>query len=122
MAQTLHNMKRMEKARRLLRKKSTKPEILLWSRLRKGQTGFKFRRQHSIGPYVADFYCGELRLVVEADGPLHFEEKGKIHDCKRDEFFRSRDLRVARFSTDRIMEDVGGVVEKIIEICEGLGK
>ncbi len=57
---------------RQLRKQQTRSEGLLWQLLRNRQLlGFKFRRQHQFGDYVADFYCHEGRLVVECDGLVH---------------------------------------------------
>lgn len=56
---------------RRLRRDLSPPEAMLWQKLRGGKAGAKFRRQHSVGPYVVDFYCREARLIVEIDGEAH---------------------------------------------------
>ncbi|MHB0858108.1 MAG: endonuclease domain-containing protein [Anaerolineae bacterium] len=62
----------IQESAEVLRKQSTPAEALLWQNLRgRRLAGAKFRRQHPIGPYVADFYCAEQHLVVELDGPVH---------------------------------------------------
>ena len=67
-------MKQIKRAR-ALRKTSTDAETLLWSRLRNRQfRNLKFRRQVPLGHYIVDFYCHELRLVIELDGGQHSEE------------------------------------------------
>jgi very-short-patch-repair endonuclease len=70
--QLIHNLAFLTDRRRNLRRNSTRAEALLWACLRKSQVdGKKFRRQHSIGPYIADFYCPEFRVIVELDGAAH---------------------------------------------------
>src|SRR3546814_11675317 len=71
-------------AARKLRRELSLPEILIWQRVKSAQTGLKFRKQHPIGPYVADFYCSRAHLVVEVDGEAH--ERGDRHgrDERRD--------------------------------------
>ena len=67
-----------------LRRTMTEAEIILWNELRnKKLNGYKFRRQHPIKNYVADFYCHEARLVVEVDGEIHKDESTKEYDEKR---------------------------------------
>jgi very-short-patch-repair endonuclease len=70
-AMRVYNIPEKKMARRLLRNNATPQEIILWSRLRKNRLGSKFRRQHSIGPYIADFYCPEKTLIIEIDGSQH---------------------------------------------------
>src|SRR3546814_9850940 len=67
-------------AARKLRRELSLPEILIWQRVKSAQTGLKFRKQHPIGPYVADFYCSRAHLVVEVDGEAH--ERGDRQDRK----------------------------------------
>jgi len=63
---------------RQLREHCTNAERALWFRLRAGRlSGYKFRRQHPIPPYIVDFYCHELKLVVELDGSQHTYAKDK---------------------------------------------
>ena len=56
-----------------LRKNMTDAETVLWMYLRLGMNGLRFRRQHPIGLYIADFYCHKLKFIIEADGSIHNE-------------------------------------------------
>jgi very-short-patch-repair endonuclease len=83
--------------------------------------GFKFRRQVSIGSIVVDFYCPELKLVVEADGDSHYETPDqRIKDKKRDNDLRALGLQVLRFTNLEITENIEGVVFKIKEFIDQL--
>jgi very-short-patch-repair endonuclease len=68
--------KTSEKAKgQLLRKNMTNAEALVWSKIRDKQIeGSKFRRQYSVGQFVIDFYCTELKLAIEIDGDSHFQD------------------------------------------------
>ena len=72
---------------RRLRRTMTLPEVLPWHGLRGDRTGYKFRRQHPIGPYVADFCCLGAKLIVEVDGEAHERRDGPERDERRDKFF-----------------------------------
>src|SRR5688500_14758603 len=86
-----------ERAKRL-RKRMTKVEKMLWNELRRNNLkGYYFRRQHPISYYIADFYCHEVRLVVEVDGPTHDTEEGRRKDEKRDKAMKEFQLTVVRF-------------------------
>jgi len=103
---------------REFRKKQTTAEDLLWQLLRNRQVlGFKFRRQHQFGDYVADFYCREANLVIECDGAIHGSNERWHHDQERDAYLISQGLKVLRFSNDRVLNDTANVVE---EICQAL--
>ena len=71
---------RIENARRL-RRECSAAERAVWERLRKKRLGFKFRRQHTIGPYVADFYCCEAKVALELDGQQHNAEADRYRDA-----------------------------------------
>ena len=73
-----------------LRREMTDGERLLWKRLRSEQLGFKFRRQHPLGGYVADFACLAPKLIVEIDGSQHVDQQA--YDAKRDVFLDATDL------------------------------
>lgn len=104
----------LTKLARELRKKQTSPEKLLWGLLRNRQLfGFKFRRQHQFGDYVADFYCREAQLVIECDGEVHDLNEPWHHDQNRDAYMIAVGLRVLRFSNDRVLNDIEGVLEEI---------
>ncbi len=82
-----------------LRRQSTDAERRIWSYLRGGKlSGYKFRRQHPIEPYIADFYCVEAKLVVELDGRQHSEPAAVIYDKVRTESFAAKGIHVIRFS------------------------
>jgi very-short-patch-repair endonuclease len=97
---------------------------MLWARLRalRGE-GPTFRRQHAIGPYVADFYSSAARLVVEVDGARHTEDAQLAHDERRDSYLREQGYIVLRVPAGEIMrsaDDVAqGVVEAAIAQCRG---
>ena len=101
--------------RRSLRRESTAPEQRLWRRLRAGQLGMKFRRQHGIGSYIADFYCVRVKLVIEIDGDSHVVDDNAImHDKQRDDYFYSLNIRVLRFTNREVMTNIDGVLAVIL--------
>lgn len=81
---------------RKLRRNETDYEYRLWQALRNRSIGFKFRRQHPIGPYVADFACPEAKLVIEIDGPWH--EHRVEQDTRRTEHLKAFGYEVVRFA------------------------
>ncbi len=112
----VHPPKELVEKARSLRKNATDVEQLLWSLLRDRQlAGHKFRRQHPIGDYVADFFCHEANLVVELDGGQHNEEKQKQKDIKRTAFLESQGLRVIRFWNNEVLQNTEGVMETILQ-------
>ena len=99
---------------RTLRKDPTHAERVLWQRLRRRQlAGFKFRRQHSVGPYICDFACLEASIVVELDGSQHAEQFD--YDMHRDLFLRSRGFRVLRFWNNDVLVRTEVILETIYE-------
>jgi len=99
---------------REVRSVQTSAEAVLWKILRNRQLlGFKFRRQHQFGDYVADFYCHEGRLVIECDGWVHSENEQWQHDQARDAYLLSQGLHVLRFTNDEVLNDLETVIEKI---------
>ncbi len=111
--QTLHNVKNKEKIRKQLRKSATPQEITLWSRIRRKQLGYRFRRQHSIGKYIVDFYCSENKLIIEIDGWQHRKENNLGYDIKRTKFLESLGYKVLRFWNSEINKNISGVMLKI---------
>jgi len=90
----------------------------LWQRLRGLQLQVKFRRQHPVGPYVADFYCREAGVVVEVDGDTHhLTDEARAHDRARDAYMASLGLRVLRFGTEEIGRNMDGVVHTAWLAC-----
>ena len=100
--------------RRLLRKNSSKAEILIWERLKGKQVlGYKFRRQYSVGAYVIDFYCPALKLAVEIDGDSHFQEEAEDNDKQRQAFIESFGVRFLRFTNEEVFTNSRGMLEVI---------
>jgi very-short-patch-repair endonuclease len=107
------NKDALERAKSL-RRVSTPSEETLWERLRDRQVaGLKFRRQVPIGPYIADFFCHELRLVLELDGSIHDEEPQIAHDENRDANLQDLGYRILRFPNRIVQEDIGSILEAI---------
>lgn len=103
----------IEEAREL-RKKQTKAEEIFWQLVRNRKfNNLKFRRQHQIGNYIADFYCNELRLVIEFDGEVHNSPEQQKHDSKRDKFLTSSGFKVLRFKNQEILNSPESVFEEI---------
>ena len=96
----------------------TDAERALWSRLRGEQLGVKFRRQHPLGGYVADFACLAPRLIVELDGSQHANQQA--YDDRRDAFFRSQGFTVLRVATDAPFVNMEGVLVSILDRLESL--
>jgi very-short-patch-repair endonuclease len=95
-----------------MRRQPTLAESRLWRLLRDRRLeGLKFRRQVPIGPYVADFVCYRLRLIVEADGPPHGESRT---DSSRDLWFARQGFTVLRFSNERVVVWSDGVLAEIL--------
>ena len=94
-----------------LRRGMTDGERLLWQKLRGEQLGFKFRRQHPLGSYVADFACLAPQLIVELDGSQH--EDQQTYDAKRNAFFASHGFDVMRFHAHLPFSDLQSLVEAI---------
>jgi very-short-patch-repair endonuclease len=111
---SMHNLENKKDFRRKLRKSSTPHEIILWSRLRRSQLGCKFRRQHSIGKYIVDFYCPEKRLIIELDGGQH-AEKQKDYDKQRDEYLKNLGFKILRFWDSDINSNLESVLNRILE-------
>jgi very-short-patch-repair endonuclease len=108
------NILKLKNRRVDLRKNQTAQEILLWEQLRREQLGYKFRRQHSIGGYVADFYCPSKKLVIEIDGSQHFKKESREYDQVRSDYFRGLNIKVLRFTNIEINTNIKEVVENIM--------
>ena len=103
---------------RLLRNNMTIPEKILWERLKgKNILGLRFRRQHPIDIFIADFYCHEARLVIEIDGEIHEEQIE--YDDGREAEIEKYDIKVIRFTNDEIMNEMESVINKIKAVLKG---
>jgi len=100
-----------------MRREPTEPERLLWSRLRDRRLGgYKFRRQHPIGAFVADFACVECRLIVEADGGRHVDSE---YDVYRSKWLHTQGWQVIRFWNNEVRENPNGVADAILLALHG---
>ena len=104
---------------RELRRSPSLPEGLLWQQLRERPHGLKFRRQHPFGPFIVDFYCPAVKLVVEVDGNSHDMGTRPAQDAARDRWLAERGLRLLRFNAADAMKDVGSAVTAILAVARG---
>ena len=96
------------------RKKSTEAESILWTQLRGKQLAdYKFRRQHIIGHYIADFYCHAHSLVVEIDGSIHQLPEVKDNDEQRTAWLVEHGYKVIRFRNNEVIGNIDGVLKSI---------
>ena len=100
--------------RKELRNNPTNVEVFLWLKIKNSQLGFKFRRQHSIGPFILDFYCPIKKLAIEIDGSQHFEDEKLKYDLKRAEYLRVHGITVLRFTNIEVLKNIEGVVTIIL--------
>lgn len=103
---------------RALRQGSTDAEALLWSRLRARQLGnLKFRRQHPVGFYFADFACVEIGLAIELDGGQHAEDAEASYDQKRSDEMAAPGFYTLRFWNNDVLLQTEAVLEKILQVA-----
>jgi very-short-patch-repair endonuclease len=104
--------RRLKPIAREIRHFPTAAEDVLWQALRRHELGgLHFRRQHPIGSYIVDFYCAKAKLVIEFDGPIHLSQVEE--DANRDDFLVTTGLRVLRFTNDRVLEAIDGVIDEV---------
>ena len=112
----IHSKKPLKERRRELRKNMTPEEKILWKHLRKKFLGARFQRQHSIGPYITDFYCAKKRLVIEIDGSQHSKPESKLYDSDRTGYIEAQNIHVLRFSNQEVSKNIQIVITKIEKI------
>jgi very-short-patch-repair endonuclease len=99
-----------------LRRPMTPQELGLWLRVKNRQLGgFKFRRQHPIGPYILDFYCAQVRLAVEIDGQSHWSAEQERHDVRRDAYLLEIGIETLRLSAESLKRP-RAAAEQILEV------
>lgn len=96
-----------------MRREPTHAEHVLWQVLRRDKLKVRFRRQHPIGPYIADFACPEHNLVIEVDGDVHEEAEQVDRDHAKDEYLTKQGWRVLRFRNERVLDKLDFVVNEI---------
>ena len=99
-----------------LRKEMTPAEKVLWNRLNKSQLGVRFKAQHPIDIFIADFYCHKCKLIVEVDGEIHLSQKEA--DENRTAELERFGLTVIRFTNKEVLNDVEKVVDEIRKIID----
>lgn len=112
----VHNNKIFIERRKELRQNATPAEKKLWWYLRDNKLGAKFKRQHSVGGYILDFYCAKKKLIVELDGEVHNTEEAKEYDTVRDKFFKELGYTTLRFKNGEVESDMEKVLEEINKI------
>lgn len=106
---------------RILRNNMTESEKYLWGFISKKQLlETKFRRQHPIGNYIADFYCHKIKLVIELDGEYHEDQYQKIHDSYRDSEMERLGIKVLRFKNNEVLKSIDEVLNQIKTVLQNL--
>ena len=99
-----------------LRKNMTEAEDKLWQRLRNRKlNNLKFRRQHPVNKFIADFFCAEKELIIEVDGGIHNDPDAKEHDENRTYELEQFGLKIIRFTNEEVMNDIDRVLEEILK-------
>jgi very-short-patch-repair endonuclease len=100
---------------RVLRNNMTRAEIILWSRLREKKiNGYKFRRQQPVFDYIVDFYCHELKFIIEVDGEIHSLPEKTNNDSKRDKILKINGYHIIRLTNLEIETELDSTINKII--------
>ncbi len=103
-----------ENAKRL-RNTMTDAETVLWMHVRGGIKRCKFRRQHPIGQFIADFYCHKAKLIIEVDGSIHNLPDVKKVDKEKEEYLEQKGYMIIRFTNKEVMVKIEDVLEKITQ-------
>jgi len=110
----VNNKVSLKPLRQQLRNALTPAEARLWMQLRNSQVaGRKFRRQHSVGPFVLDFYCAQEQLAVELDGAAHDHERAVERDEARTRYLESVGVTVVRFENRDVIDNLEAVLQTI---------
>jgi len=104
----------------ILRNKMTDAEKIIWEKLCNKQLGVRIRRQHPIWVYLADYYCHELKLVIEIDGGIHLKKEKREYDIDREVILNEFGIEIIRFRNDQVLKELDTVIERIIEKIEEL--
>ena len=114
MTTQFYNLPYLKDKRISLRKNMTEAELVLWEVLKdKKLCGRKFRRQHSMGNYICDFYCSSEKLIIELDGVHHFTDEGIKKDTERDTSFAQLNKKVLRFENKEVLNHLTEVLKVI---------
>jgi len=117
--QKLFNKPQQIYIRKILRQQPVTCERILWNKIRDRRLGgYKFKRQFSVNNYVVDFYCAELKLVIEIDGATHSTDDEIKYDKVRQEYLEKQGLLVKRYLNIDVKENLELVLENILEVCK----
>jgi very-short-patch-repair endonuclease len=109
----------MKERARNLRKNSTDAENRMWYFLRDRRlNGYKFIREQVIGNYIADFVCRQKKIIIEVDGSQHAE--AVQYDKRRTKFLEEKGYKVFRIWNNEVFENIDGVLEAILDLCESV--
>jgi very-short-patch-repair endonuclease len=104
---------------KLLRKKMTPEEFKLWNFLKgKNVLGLRFRAQHPIGLFIADFYCHQIGLIIEIDGKIHDSELQRTSDQERSEVLQKWSIEIIRFTNFQVKNRFEFVQNEIIKTVQ----
>jgi very-short-patch-repair endonuclease len=95
----------------------TPPERRLWNALKTRPEGFKFRRQHPLGPYTLDFFCYEAAVAIEVDGLAHELGNNPERDVRRDAWLAVQGVSTLRFRALDVRDNLDGILVAILEQC-----
>jgi very-short-patch-repair endonuclease len=116
-----HDNRTLLDRRRELRQNQTKAEEILWWYLRDRKMEVKFKRQHGVGGYIADFYCAEKKIIIELDGEIHNTKEARQNDTVRDKYFTELGYIILRFlnndvedrnKIERVLEQITDCIDK----------
>ncbi len=122
MATNFYNIQGLRSKRADLRNNMSVPEQRLWFWIKSKQLGYKFRRQYSIGPYIVDFYCPKLRLILEIDGDSHTEDANIKRDCVRTKYLTDCNLKIKRYTNRDVLYNLDGVLDDLTKCINFLEK
>ena len=114
----IRNRASLKARRKELRKNQTDCERIVWQRLRNRQINkLKFFRQYSLGAYILDFYCPEIRLAIELDGGQHMKEESKEYDQQRSSYLETNRVKILRFWNHEVYRNLEGVLRRVFAEC-----
>lgn len=122
MKNKIFNTEKQKKIRRILRQTDIACEKIMWQKLRNNQQGYKFRRQVSIGNYVVDFYCPQLKLIVEIDRATHCTSEEVDYDKKRECFLKNLGLIIKRYLNIDVKNNLADLMNDLQMTCEEIDK
>ena len=119
----IYNQSSQKLKRQNLRRQMPRAEVILWNKLRRRQiAGVKFRRQYRVDRFVLDFYCPQLKLAIEIDGPTHQSAEARDYDQFRQRIIEGLDIQFLRFTNRDVYQNIDGVLDTICQKVLALQK